>query len=244
MVLVTWDQPSDELFRFRVQLDRPLWGYQARWNGTRLILDIRKPPSVDRARPLQGLRVAVDAGHRNGEGDTGAIGPTRLQEADATLSIVRRLIPKLQEREAEIVPIRTDESYVPLIERPLRAERGDAHVFVSIHFNAFPDGVDPFANHGTTNFYYWPHALQLARHLQSELLEELGLPDRGVRFQNLGIPRTTWMPSVLSETLFMMFPEQEAALRDTGVQERIADAHLRAIETFLLERAVVNEAGP
>ncbi len=242
--LVSWDQPSDQVFRFRVQLSRPLWGYRARWSGTRLILDVRKPPVVDPSRPLQGIRVAVDAGHRNGEGDTGAIGPTRLQEADATLAIVQRLIPKLRERGAEIVPIRTDETFLPLIERPLRAEAGDAHVFISIHFNAFPDGVDPFANHGTTSFYHWPHSLPLARHLQRELLAALGLPDRGVRFQNLGIPRTTWMPSVLTETLFMMLPEQEAALRDAEVQERIADAHRRAIEAFVLERAVVSEAGP
>jgi N-acetylmuramoyl-L-alanine amidase len=33
-----------------------------------------------------------------------------------------------------------------------------------------------------------------------------------------------------------MVPEQEAALRDSAVQERIARAHLRALERFLRER--------
>jgi N-acetylmuramoyl-L-alanine amidase len=42
---------------------------------------------------------------------------------------------------------------------------------------------------------------------------------------------------VLSETMFMMIPEQEAALRDPRVQARIAQAHLRALELFLLRRA-------
>ena len=97
-------------------------------------------------------------------------------------------------------------------------------------------------NHGTTNFYYWPFALDLARDLQRELLGEFGLPDRGVRFQNLAIPRTTWMPSVLTETLFMMFPEQEAALRDSRVLDRIARAHLNGMAAFVRERATPRPA--
>jgi N-acetylmuramoyl-L-alanine amidase len=139
---------------------------------------------------------------------------------------------------AEVVDIRPDTAIVPLIERPIRAAAENAHMFVSVHFNAFPDGVNPFENHGTTNFYFWPQSLELARHFQREILGAFGLPDRGVRFQNLAIPRTQWMPSVLTETLFMMFPEQEAALRDPRTLDRIAAAHLRAMESFVRERAI------
>jgi N-acetylmuramoyl-L-alanine amidase len=45
------------------------------------------------------------------------------------------------------------------------------------------------------------------------------------------------MPAVLTETMFMMVPEQEAALGDPDVREQVARAHLRAIERFLRERA-------
>jgi N-acetylmuramoyl-L-alanine amidase len=233
----TTDQPTDEVFRFDVELDRPLWGYRYRWDGSTLLLQVRRPPTVDPARPLNGLRVAVDAGHRASGTDTGAVGPTRLTEAEATLTIVQRLIPMLARAGAEIVHIRTDTTSVPLVVRPVIADAADAHLFLSVHFNAFPDGVNPFENHGTINFYYWPQALELARYMQRELLEELGLPDRGVRYQNLGITRTTWMPSVLTETLFLMFPEQEAAVRTPEVQERIAAAHLRALEAFVVDRS-------
>jgi N-acetylmuramoyl-L-alanine amidase len=37
--------------------------------------------------------------------------------------------------------------------------------------------------------------------------------------------------------MFMMVPEQEAALRDPRVQERLARAHVRALEAFLRDRA-------
>jgi N-acetylmuramoyl-L-alanine amidase len=69
------------------------------------------------------------------------------------------------------------------------------------------------------------------------MLEELGLRDIGYGRADLALVRPTWMPSVLSETMFMMVPEQEAALRDPAVQERIARAHVRALESFLLARA-------
>jgi N-acetylmuramoyl-L-alanine amidase len=233
---VDWEQSTDEVFRFDVHLRRPLWGFRYHWDGRSLILQVRQPPVVDPARPLQGLRIAVDAGHLGSEGDTGATGPTALREVDATLDVVQSIVPMLQAAGAEIVPIRIDDTVVPLIERPIHAEESDAHIFFSVHFNAFPDGVDPFENHGTTNFYYWPQSLGLAREMQRELLRELGLPDRGVRFQNLAIARTSWMPAVLTETLFLMLPAQEAALRDPGVVERIAAAHVRAIEAFVRER--------
>jgi N-acetylmuramoyl-L-alanine amidase len=237
---VEWEQPTDDLYRFRAHLDLPLWGYRARWEGSYLVVEVRRPPSILNDSPLAGLRIAVDAGHRGSPTDIGAIGPTRLTEAEATLEVSRRLSGLLRAAGADVVEVRPDTSIVPLIDRPLIAERSEADLFVSIHFNAFPDGVDPFLNHGTTNFYYWPFALDLARTLQRELLGAFGLPDRGVRYQNLAIPRTTWMPSVLTETMFMMFPEQEAALRAPGVLDRIAQAHLNGIAAFVRERAITH----
>jgi N-acetylmuramoyl-L-alanine amidase len=234
---VDWEQRTDELFRFDVLLRRPLWGYRYSWEGNTLVVQVRQPPRIDPAGPLRGLTIAVDAGHRGAPGDIGAIGPTRLTEVEATLEVTRRLVPMLRSAGANVVDIRPDTAIVPLIERPLIADRNDAHLLVSVHFNAFPDGVNPFENHGTIMFYYWPHSLEFARDLQREVLAEMGLPDQGVRFQNLAIPRTMWMPSVLTETLFMMFPEQEAALRDPRTLERIAAAHFRAMESFVLRRS-------
>jgi N-acetylmuramoyl-L-alanine amidase len=106
-----------------------------------------------------------------------------------------------------------------------------------VHNNAFPDGVNPWTNAGTSMYYYHPHSADLARLMQHAMLEELGLRDIGFGRADLALVRPAWMPSVLSETMFMMVPEQEAALRDAAVQERIARAHMRAIELFLMERA-------
>jgi N-acetylmuramoyl-L-alanine amidase len=231
---VRWEQPRDDLYRVRVALDRPAWGWKAFWdaNGA-LVVRIRRTPRVDPRRPLAGLTIAVDAGHPPG----GASGPTGLTEAEATLAVAKRLRRMLEGAGARVVETRPDMEPLGVNDRTPVAEREDAHLLVSIHFNAFPDGVNPFANNGTTVFYHHPRSLPLARRMQREILRAFGLRNLGVGLSDLALTRNPWFPSVLTESLFMMVPEQEAAIRTADGQERLARAHLRAIEGFVREAA-------
>ncbi len=229
-----WSQPDDEIYRVTLQLTQPVWGYDAyRAANGDLVVRVRRPPPIDPARPLHGLRVAVDAGHP----PAGATGPTRLKEADANLWIAQGLVPMLEERGAHVIMIRPDTAAVALGDRPQMAADSNAHVLVSIHNNAFPDGVNPFRNNGTSVYYFHPQSARLAQHMQRELLAELRLRDIGIGRADLALVRPTWMPAVLTETMYLMIPQQEAALRNPDVQRRIAAAHLRALEAFLRERA-------
>jgi N-acetylmuramoyl-L-alanine amidase len=231
---VDWHPVSDELYRVDVRLRGPVWGYTTMWSEPgHLVVRVRRPPRIDPRRPLAGLVIAVDAGHPPG----GATGPTRLTEADANLMITRRLVPLLERAGARVLEIRPDTATVALAERPQLALDANAHLLVSVHNNAFPDGVNPFRNAGTSVLYTQPHSLELARFMQRELVRELGLRDLGVIYSDLAMTRPTWMPAVLTESMFMMVPEQEAALRDPRVQERLARAHVRALEAFLRDRA-------
>lgn len=229
-----WEQVSDELYRLHVRLGEPLWGYRTEFDGAgNLILSLRRPPLIDPAAPLRGLYIGVDAGHPPG----GAIGPTRLTEAEATLGVSQRLARMLEERGARVLMTRTDDTAVPLGDRPLRATEAGVDLLVSVHFDAFGDGVNPFENHGTHVFYNQAQSIDLARAVQRELLAELGLRDLGISRRDLALVRPTWMPSILTESAFMMIPQNEAALRDPQVLQRIAEAHLRGIERFLEGRA-------
>ncbi|HLU25477.1 MAG TPA: N-acetylmuramoyl-L-alanine amidase [Longimicrobiales bacterium] len=231
-----WSQPSDDIYRLTLHLDRPAWGWDAFFapNGD-LVVRVRKPPEIDPDRPLAGLTIVVDAGH--GGAEPGALGPTRLREADANLGIALRLGSMLERRGANVILTRTDDRTLPLYARTSMAEAADAHLLVSIHNNAFPDGVNPFANNGTSVYYFHPLSACLARELQRELLAELRLRNLGIGRSSLALVRPRWMPAALTETMHMMVPRQENALRDPDAQERIAAAHLRAIETFIRETA-------
>ncbi len=50
--------------------------------------------------------------------------------------------------------------------------------------------------------------------------------------------RTTWMPSVLTEGLFVIVPEQEAALRSPSGAQLYAEAVVDGLRSFLRERAL------
>jgi N-acetylmuramoyl-L-alanine amidase len=210
------------------------WGYETLWGDDGvLVLRINRPPSLDPNNPLRGLTVAVDPGH--GGADRFTMGPTGLTEADANLWIALELQQLLERQGARVLMTRTDDTTVSLVQRTNLAEAEDADIFISVHNNAFPDGVNPWENNGTSVYYTHPRAAGLAWATQRELLAELGLRDIGVGRADLHVTRYTWSPSILTETMFMMIPEQEAALRDRGVQRRIAEAHVRGLVRWLAE---------
>lgn len=248
LAALAWEQLPGPRWRLLVESRHRIWGWDLRWSdvgdtvpdGTGpgvLVLDVRDPPSPDPERPLRGITVAVDPGHP----PVGAEGPTGLTEADANLAVARRLVERLRDAGARPVLVRDDSSAVGLYERRARARAADAELLVSIHNNALPDGVRPFGREGTSTYYFHPHALPLARSVQTGMLTAMGLRDLGVRWGNLSLPRERWMPSVLAEGAFMMFPRHEAALRTHAFQDAYArgvEAGLRAFLRDLAEEAV------
>ncbi len=136
-----------------------------------------------------------------------------------------------------MVLTRADRSVVRLYDRTDLAELLDAELLISIHNNALPDGVNPFARHGTSVYYFHPHSVDLARALQRRLLESMGLRDLGFGRASLALVRPTWMPAALTEGAFMMIPEQEAGLRNPSYQEAYARGVLEGVRDFLRARA-------
>ena len=93
--------------------------------------------------------------------------------------LLARASGRLEERGARVLQTRPDTAAVGLGQRPLQATEEGVHLLVSVHFDAFGDGVNPFENHGTHVFYNQAQSLDLARAVQRELLSELGLRDLG-----------------------------------------------------------------
>jgi N-acetylmuramoyl-L-alanine amidase len=226
---VGWSQERGRVLRLDFELAQPLWGYRTAWADADLVLEIRRVPRIDQANPLKGRRIAVDPGHPPG----GAIGPTGLRESDANLAVSLALAHMLEQAGAEVILTRNADLPVDLAARvPLADSRG-AELFVSIHQNALPDGLNPLVNNGTSVFYNQPRSLPLARAIQRRLVQQLGVRDLGVARGDLAVTRGTWTPSVLTEGLHIIMPEQEAALRTEKGRELYARGVMEGIRDYL-----------
>ena len=133
-----------------------------------------------------------------------------------------------------------DHAHVGLYDLLAIAKANSADLFVSIHNNALPDGVNPFTNNGTSIYYYHPHSINLARAIHGEMLKATQLPDHGLYHGNLAVNRPTQYPAVLIECAFMIIPEQEEMLKTDRFRKRIANAITKGIEKFLKDFAKKN----
>jgi len=223
-IVVSQFQLKPNLTRVLVHLNRKI-SYSAAVAdaGRTLVVTLGNPGR----RLARGSAVIIDPGH--GGADGGAVGPSGLREADVALAISRLVRDALAGQGIPAVMTRTDDATVPLEERPDLAQRNGGVVFVSIHANASRS----VGAAGTETYYKTPESQALARVVQSEVIQALGEPDRGVRTADFYVLVNTPMPSVLVETAFITNPSEEAMLRDPATQRRIADAIARAIAKYL-----------
>lgn len=237
--LVEWAQERNDRARYTLHLSEAPFGYLVLYEKGALVLRVRRTPNgvspstsgVSRgaSNALSGLTIAVDPGHPPG----GATGPTGLYEADAALAVAFTLEKILTDRGATVYLTRTTREPMDLAMRPALARRAGAHAFVSIHYNAYGDGVNPFTMpNGVEVYFYRPHSEPLARAVQAALVAYQPLPDQGIHYRSFAVVRTPWMPAILAEGGFMMIPEQENAMRTPAFQERYARALADGLEQF------------
>ena len=230
---MSYAQPAADELTITLELARRVWGYRTRFDGRDLLLEVRRPPAIDREHPLRGRTVVLDPGHP----PLGARGPTGLWEPVATLAVAFKAKTLLERAGAVVFLTRTDSTPIELYPRTHFAELHDADVLVSIHANALPDGVNPFTNSGTSVYYFQPRSTRLARELDRALVTEFRVRDLGIGRGDYALVRPTWMPAALTEGLFIMLPEQEAVLGSEDGQWRYARGVVSGIEAFLRDRA-------
>lgn len=226
--VIDWVPQGSDRVQLNIELTRPPFGYLVLYDGRAFVLRVRRPPHVSPARPLEGLTITIDPGHPPG----GALGPLGTTEAAGVLPVSFKLRDILESRGAHVVMTRTTMDAVDLHLRSVIARRANSAALISIHLNAFGDGVDPFPNVGTSTLYFHPQTEPLARLIQAGMEREMGLRDLGVHYQNIAIGRTTWMPSLICEGAFLMIPAIENAIQTSEFQERYARGVADGIEAY------------
>ncbi len=218
---LTWEQATPETFRVYVNLkDDRIWGYDIKPSGRNLVLTLKYPPRYDlrSAKPLTGLKIAVEAGH--GGSGLGAVGLSGLPEKDVNLDLSFRLGDLLASMGAEVVQVREADVDMTLLEKRSKAISVGADILLSIHANAGGRGY--LSVSGTSTYWHNPFWAPLARSIYDRLLET-GLKEFGVVGSfNYTVTRTTQMPAILVEQAFMSHAEDEERLADPLFRQQMA----------------------
>jgi N-acetylmuramoyl-L-alanine amidase len=211
----------------------PIWGWRYRVIDSELVVEVRRPPLVDPARPLAGKLIVVDAGHPPG----GSCGPTGYCEPEANLAVAELVRDQLVSAGAKVVMTRRGTEAIELEPRTVIADSLNADLLVSVHHNALPDGINPLVSVGTSTYYQHPPSAALARGIQSRLVRQLGLRNLGAIRGDLALVRSTWYPSVLTEGIFLIVPAQERLARSRAGKLAYATGIVEGITNFFTAAA-------
>ena len=188
-----------------------------------------KPP---KGTPPKDIHVMVDAGH--GGGDPGALSPRGMKEKDFNILQAKSLETALKKAGFRVTMTRTDDSFPALYDRPRRAFREKADVFISIHHNATGAGGNPREARHTVTYASNEKGLALAKAVQKHVAQAVApVRDNGSQIKSLAVCRNPAVPSCLVEVDFINLPEGEEASADPVRREKVASAIVLGILDWL-----------
>ena len=189
--------------------------------------------------------IFLDPGH--GGSDSGAF-ENGVKEKDLTLSVYNKVSSRLASLGYTVLTSRNTDKDVGLVSRADQANKSNADMFLSIHFNAGGRG----ASYGIETYYYKPEAgytpainkenhnnperleksRKLANKVQQNLLYKTGAYDRGVKRASFAVLRETSIPSILVELGFIDNQEEVNKIKTNEYQEKLADGIVDGIVEY------------
>jgi N-acetylmuramoyl-L-alanine amidase len=178
--------------------------------------------------------VVIDAGH--GGQDPGAVSAvTRQREKDLTLDMAKRIRGELGGGFRTIL-MRTDDSFIDLDDRVVRANRHGDAVLISMHFNS---GGSHLRGPET---YYWrvdSHGLAVRLQRAMSQVSPAENANRGLVRRRLRLTRNPEIPCVLLEGGYLSNPAEARLIANPGYRQALA----RAIAAAIRQQAARGDAG-
>lgn len=244
----------------------------ARWNGLQVGLGFAPQFSPDgtlmhsidvakvlepllltnRAQRLAGGLLVIDPGH-GGENLGARARVPNFLEKEMTLDWARRIERLLAGSAWRVALTRTTDADVSLQDRVAFADRAQADLFISLHFNSMPNGAaeagietycltpQGMASHllreyeddqtkAHANNQFDAENLLLACDLHRALLKKTGARDRGVRRARfMTVLREQNRPAVLLEGGYLSNPEEARAIGSAQYRQKLAEAVAEAL---------------
>jgi N-acetylmuramoyl-L-alanine amidase len=235
-------------------------GFPASVEGDKLILsrlDLSKTiePSL-RPEYITGLgpvdTVVLDAGH--GGHDKGAV-CIFGNEKDFALDVCQRARKLLEASGLKVLMTRSDDTFIPLEQRPTVANVTPHSIFVAIHFN------DAMANSNASGFEIFSitprgepstaddilalhdlrpepgnvtdvQSLALSESIYHSLLGNIPQVDRGVKHARFAVIRLAQVPAVLIEGGFVSSSTEARQIATPAYRQQLAEAVVTGIQGF------------
>jgi N-acetylmuramoyl-L-alanine amidase len=204
---------------------------------------------LDQGTPVDGV-VVLDPGH--GGVEPGAVGAGGLEERHLNLAVTNFTRAALQANGVEVVLTRNGDYRITLEARAKIVSAIKPKAFVSIHFNAEPDG--PRNGPGTETYYQTKgsstaESKRLAGLIYEEVVKALSQyqvdwvadSDAGAKYRKSStgddyygiLRRTQGTPAALTEVGFVANPVEEELYKRPDVQKVAGDAVASGILRFL-----------
>ena len=195
--------------------------------------------AVFAAKPPKGTRpsdihIMIDAGH--GGKDSGALSPRGFKEKDFNLKQALSLEAELRKTGFKVTQTRRDDAFPLLYDRPRRAVREKADLFISIHHNATGVGGNPREVRHCVTYASNDAGLALAKAVQRQVAQAVApVKDNGAQLKSLAVCRNPAVPSCLVEVDFINLPEGEEASMDPVRCRNVSRAIVMGILDWLAE---------
>ena len=210
----------------------PLFGYDVEKVEGGYLLSIKKPPCINKKRPLNDIIITIDAGHGGCEKGAVAFG---LEEKIINLQIAKALKKELRKKGARVYLTRTRDKQISLNDRIIFAKEKQSDILLSIHQNSLLNPSEVDKKHGVGTYYYHPQARPLAQKIQDNLLVATNFKDDKVNFASFVLTRPTSQISVLVECGYIIHQEEAQKISNKKFQKVIAKAITKGCEEYLKE---------
>ncbi len=207
---------------------------------------------VPKFPPGKIFTIVLDPGHGGKDPGNRVAGRS---EKTATLALAQELRDQLKAAGFNVLLTRQKDQFVELPARPDLANRANAGLFVSLHFNATESGqsqvcgpetycITPVgasssnaqgegANYGATPANRCEEkSLLLAYAVQKALVKNLGAEDRSVRRARFAVLREAEMPAILIEGGYMTHPTEGKKIFEAGYRRQLAAAIVKGILNY------------
>ena len=223
----TWyEQPEDDVMRVFIDLKHSQhWGYALYYEGSRLIIKIKRQPEKPM---LPFLTIAIDAGH--GGENNGADGKkSKVLEKVYTLLIAKELKQQLLTKGVKVIMTREIDTSLTMIERIQMLKNQNPDLLISIHLNSA--SIDTIK--GVSTYYRYIGFRPLSTAILKHMVE-LGFNEWGnVGNFNFGLSGPTDYPNCLVEVGFLSNKDDEKRILDPNFHKHVAQKIIEGIEEFL-----------